>query len=117
GARAEPVGRSLKHRPETGSHDSGDLVLPSARAGQLRFGTICILGYVALSWVVRFDMPLGGQIASLIYPLDTFSMYARMPNHEESHLLIRNANGRVHRVTDFRSFDCAEPVAGSAARC
>jgi hypothetical protein len=62
-------------------------------------------------------MRLGEQIASLMYPLDTFSMYARIPAEEMSHLLIRDADGAVHRVTDFRSFACAEPLTGSAARC
>ncbi len=89
----------------------------SARASQLRFGVLCVLGYVALSWAVRFDMRLGDQMASLLYPLDTFSMYARLPGRQASHLLIRDAGGAVHRVTDFSSFDCSEPLRGSAARC
>ncbi len=62
-------------------------------------------------------MRLGEQIASLLYPLDTFSMYGRLPGEDTSHLLVRDGQGAVHRVTDFRSFDCAEPVSGSAARC
>ena len=82
-----------------------------------RFGVLCILAYVALSWSVRFDMPLGPQIASLVYPLDTFSMYAGPAGDAISHLLIRDAQGAVHRVTDFRSFECAEPIDRSAARC
>jgi hypothetical protein len=76
-----------------------------------------VLAYVALSWAGRFDMRLGEQIASLVYPLDTFSMYARMPAAQESHLLVRDHEGVVHRVTDFRSFDCAEPLTGTDARC
>jgi hypothetical protein len=73
---------------------------------------------VVLSWAMRFDMRLGQQIASLLYPLDTFSMYARMPGAEDvGHLLVRDRQGTVHRVTDFRSFDCVEPVNGSAAHC
>jgi hypothetical protein len=88
-----------------------------AHARRRRFGMLGVLGYVALSWVVRFDMRLGEQIASLVYPLDTFSMYAPIPAEEISHLLIRDAQGAVHRVTDFRSFDCAEPVTGGTARC
>jgi hypothetical protein len=86
-------------------------------AGQRRFGVLCVLGYVALSWAMRFDMSLGEQIASLLYPLDTFSMYAGMPGEDRSHLLIRDRQGAVHRVTDFRAFDCAEPITGSAAQC
>jgi len=83
------------------------------RSGRLRFGILCVLGYVALSWAVRFDMRRGEQIASLIYPLDTFSMYAPVPGAYASHLLIRDMRGAVHRVTAFRSFDCSEPVSGS----
>lgn len=87
------------------------------RTSQVRFGTLCVLGYVILSWAVRFDMRLGQQIASLLYPLDTFSMYAGMPMEDRSHLLIRDGQGAVHRVAAFRSFDCAEPIDGSATPC
>jgi hypothetical protein len=62
-------------------------------------------------------MRLGQHIASLVYPLDTFSMYATLPGEDRSHLLVRDQQGAVHRVTDFRSFDCAEPVTGSSAQC
>ena len=89
----------------------------SPRASQIRFGLLCVLAYVALSWAVRFDMRLGDQIASLVYPLDTFSMYAPLPGRRASHLLIRDAQGAVHHVTDFRSFDCAEPMREVATRC
>lgn len=91
--------------------------LQATRASQLRFGVLCVLGYVALSWAVRFDMRLGDQIASLLYPLDTFSMYAGVPGKYASHLLIRDTQGTVHRVTAFRSFDCTEPTPGSSAPC
>jgi hypothetical protein len=91
--------------------------LARAQARRRRFGVLAVLGYVALSWAVRLDMRFGEQIASLVYPLDTFSMYARIPAEEMSHLLIRDAQGAVHRVTDFRSFDCADPVTGRTARC
>ena len=84
---------------------------------QRRFGILGILGYVALSWAVRFDMRRGEQIASLLYPFDTFSMYAPLPGQYMSHLLIRDADGRVHRVTAFRGFDCPEPVTGNATPC
>ena len=82
-----------------------------------RFGILCILGYVALSWMVRFDMRLGEQIASLVYPLDTFSMYAGMPDENASHLLIRDGTGQIHRVTAFRSYSCEEGFARSVSRC
>jgi hypothetical protein len=91
--------------------------MESLGAAHLRFGVLCVLGYVALSWAVRFDMRRGEQIASLLYPLDTFSMYAPGPAAYMSHLLIRDGQGVVHRVTDFRFFDCAEPITGTAAHC
>ena len=79
-----------------------------------------MLGYVALSWAVRFDLGRDAdrstQIASLLYPLDTFSMYAEIPGGEMSYLLIRDAQKTVHQVTEYRSFDCDEPIARSA-RC
>jgi hypothetical protein len=87
------------------------------RRAPRRFGVLCLLAYVALSWAMRFDMRLGEQIISLVYPLDTFSMYARMPPAYESHLLVRDRQGTVHRVMDFRSFDCAGPLTGPAVPC
>ena len=90
--------------------------MPS-RISPREFGVVCLLGYVALSWAARFDMRLGEQIASLIYPLDTFSMYARMPREDRSILLVRDRDGAVHRVSEFRAFDCAAPLTGRAARC
>ena len=87
------------------------------RLSPRQFGFLCLLGYVALSWAARFDMRLGAQTASLIYPLDTFSMYARMPGEDRSILLVLDREGAVHRVTEFRAFDCAEPMTGRAARC
>ena len=87
------------------------------RTGERRFSILCVLGYVALSWAVRFDMDRGEQIASLLYPLDTFSMYAQAPSPEISHLLVRDAHGTVHSVAEFRSFDCEETLTGSSARC
>ena len=92
----------------------------SARIGpnaHLRFGTLCVLGYVVLSWLLRFDMRLGQQIRSLVYPLDTFSMYAGMPGEDRSALLVRDETGDVHRVTAFRAFSCAEPLTGGSAEC
>ena len=89
----------------------------STRTDRLRFGVLCTLAYIAASWAVRYDLRLGGQIASLVYPLDTFSMYGRPPGADTSVLLVRDARGEVFRVTDFRAFDCAEPVSGPAAQC
>jgi hypothetical protein len=89
------------------------IVPPSARP----FGVICVLAYVALAWSVRFDMRLGEQIASLVYPLDTFSMYGGMPDEDRSHLLIRDRAGAVHRVTAYRSFACEGPIVGRDVPC
>ena len=82
-----------------------------------RFGLLCALAYIALAWAVRFDMQLGDQMASLLYPLDTFSMYAGPPGEYVSHPLIRDQDGRVHRITSYRAFACTEAVARPAARC
>lgn len=87
------------------------------RSDHLRFGALCVLGYVVLSWLVRFDMRLGDQIASLVYPLDTFSMYGGMPGEDRSALLVRDGDGTVHRVTAFDAFSCAEPLSGASAAC
>ncbi|MBI3784748.1 MAG: hypothetical protein HY270_15250 [Deltaproteobacteria bacterium] len=62
-------------------------------------------------------MRLGDQIASLVYPLDTFSMYSGLPGESVSHLLVRDDQGRVHRVTDFQTFACSGPVARSSSPC
>jgi len=66
---------------------------------------------------VRFDTRLGEFNASLVYPLDTFSMYGRMPGEDRSHLLLRDGSGGIHRVTAFRSFHCDAPIIGPGARC
>ncbi len=87
------------------------------RTRHLRFGVLCVLGYVALSWTARFDMRLNQQDTSLLYPLDTFSMYARPPGEDRSLLLVRTEDGVVHPVTNFRAFACADPILGSGARC
>jgi hypothetical protein len=86
-------------------------------AHQRRFGVLCVLTYVLLSWAVQVDMRLGEHMASLVYPLDTFSMYAEAPSPTMSVLMVRDAQGAVHKVTDFRSFDCREPLSVGAGRC
>src|SRR5947207_13892919 len=62
----------------------GRLVIEASiiRDDHLRFGTLCVLGHVLLSWLVRFDMRLGQQLASLVYPFDPFWMYAGTPGDE-----------------------------------
>ncbi len=87
------------------------------RTAPVRFGFLCVLVYVALAWTARFDMRLGEQIRSLVYPLDTFSMYAGLPDHDASLLMVRDGRGAVHRITSFRTFDCDGPLTGAAARC
>src|SRR5262245_56750080 len=61
-------------------------------------------------------MPEGEQIASLIYPPDTSSMYAGTPGERRGHVLIRDRRGEVHRVTAFRTFECPAPLT-QAAQC
>lgn len=90
----------------------------SDRAAGLRFAFLCVAAYVALSWAFRFDMRLGNQMASLVYPLDTFSMYATAPPNRISRLLIRDAQGGVHHIEEFRAFDCGdEAITGDGVRC
>jgi len=82
-----------------------------------RFGILSILAYVALSWAARFDMGLGEQIASLVYPLDTFSMYAGPPADTIGHLLVRDEVGEMHRVRDFTGYQCDAELKRGATRC
>lgn len=82
-----------------------------------RFGVLLVLAYLTLAWMARFDLRRGEQIASLVYPLDTFSMYAPNPPTQISHVLVRDAAGVTHHVTSFRGFACREPLRGSAVRC
>lgn len=86
-------------------------------SSHLRFGILCALGYLVLAWVVRFDMARGTQIASLVYPFDTFSMYSTVPDGQTSHLLVRDDQGVVHAITSFRSFDCDAPIDAGASTC
>jgi hypothetical protein len=88
-----------------------------SRRDRRRFGVLCVLAYVALAWMVRFDLRRGDQIASLVYPLDTFSMYAPNSASEISHILVRDQAGTAHRVTAFSRFACVEPLRGRAVRC
>ena len=80
-----------------------------------RLGILLVLAYVALSWAARFDMRLGD--ASLVYPLDTFSMYAGAPADTIGHLLIRDADGELHRVRDFSAYHCDAELKRGATRC
>jgi hypothetical protein len=91
--------------------------ITAIRVHQLRFAIVASLIYVALSWSVRFDLARGEQIASLAYPLDTFSMYARVPAEGAGYLLVRDAAGKVHRITSFQAFDCDQPLAEGVQRC
>jgi hypothetical protein len=80
------------------------------RVAYQRFGILCVLGYVALSWAFRFDLRRGEQIASLVYPFDTFSMYARVSDARVGHLLLIDERGEAHRVLSFTTFECRWPV-------
>ena len=80
-----------------------------------RFGILLILAYVTLSWAARFDMGLG--VASLVYPLDTFSMYAGPPGDEIGHLVVRDAAGAIHRVRDFAAYRCDAELKRGATAC
>ena len=75
-----------------------------------RFGLLLATAYLALSWAVRVDTRAGRQNASLVYPLDTFSMYADLPEPQQTAILLRDARGNVHRVEDYAAFAC-EPLA------
>jgi len=80
-----------------------------------RFGILSVLAYVALSWAARFDMALG--VASLVYPLDTFSMYAGSPGNAIGHLVVRDAVGGIHGVRDFAAYRCDAELKRGATRC
>src|SRR5215470_5502306 len=82
-----------------------------------RFGVLLILAYAALSWAARFDMGLGEQIASLIYPLDTFSMYAGPPGDRIGHLLVRDGDGAIHGVREFSAYRCDAALTRGATGC
>ncbi len=84
---------------------------------QQRFGIVCALAYVALAWAVRVDTRFGQLNASLVYPLDTFSMYSEMPQPGQTGLLLLDAGGGVHRIGDFGSFACDAPVRGPYDNC
>jgi len=83
----------------------------------LRFGLLLILAYAALSWAARFDMGLGEQIASLVYPLDTFSMYAGPPGERIGHVLVRDSVGGIHSVRDFAAYRCDAELKRGATSC
>ena len=82
-----------------------------------RFGILAVLAYAALSWAARLDLGVGEQIASLVDPLDTFSMYAGPPGDSIGHLLVRDAVGEIHRVRDFAGYHCDAELKRGAARC
>lgn len=96
---------------------SSRVPIAADRSDGLRFGVLCVLIYVVLSWAIRIDMRLGIQMASLIYPLDTFSMYATAPPGHATRLLIRDDRGKIHHIEAFRAYDCVDPVTGPNVRC
>lgn len=82
-----------------------------------RFGLLCAAAYIALSWSVRVDTPGGRQNASLVYPLDTFSMYSELPDAAQTALLLRDRRGGIHRVEDFSAFTCDANLRGPYPAC
>ncbi|MEM7155541.1 MAG: hypothetical protein AAF799_22015 [Myxococcota bacterium] len=83
----------------------------------LRFGVLCALGYLLVAWIARFDLARGTQIASLIYPFDTFSMYSTVPERQASYLLARDDRGQVHSITSYDAFDCSVPIDTKESIC
>lgn len=77
--------------------------------GPTRLGILCLLGYLAIAWALRFDTRAGARNASLVYPFETFSMYATVKEPVVSSVVVRDARGEVARVTAFATFDCAPP--------
>jgi hypothetical protein len=77
--------------------------------GPSRFAILCVLGYLAASWIVRFDTPDGEHNASLTYPFDTYSMYSRSMPDDVARVVVRTADGGFRHVTDFRAFACDPP--------
>ena len=83
----------------------------------LRFGVLCALGYLVVAWFARFDMDRGTQIASLVYPFDTFSMYSTVAEGESSYLLARDEHGAVHAIESYGAFDCDDTVDTKKSLC
>jgi hypothetical protein len=72
---------------------------------RLRFGIIIAAAFVAISWAARFDSELGRKTRSLVYPFDTFSMYA-IGQHTASHIVVLYEGGVVRGVESYERFDC-----------
>lgn len=72
----------------------------------VHFAIALTLAYVAASWAVRFDWGRNRQIASLVYPLDTFSMYAASSGPRTSLMMLRDSDSASHRIEHFSAFDC-----------
>lgn len=85
--------------------------------GPTRFGILCFLAYVAVSWAARFDTRGGPQNTSLVYPFETFSMYSRLTAPVVSRLLVRDERGAVSRVEEFASLACSPDPVLSGGPC
>jgi hypothetical protein len=80
------------------------------QAGPVRFAILCVLGYVAASWVMRFDTGDGTHNASLTYPFDTFSMYAGTMPSSAARMVVRTGDGSFRRIDEYHAFDCDPPI-------
>jgi hypothetical protein len=87
----------------------------SAPAGW-QLGLLLGLGFLAASWAWREDGRLGRQIASLVYPLDTFSMYATTWQDEVSIPLLIDKAGHSHWPYHLAAFACT-PIADADQSC
>jgi len=82
-------------------------------SGPHRFAILCVLGYLAVAWVLRFDTRDAPHNASLTYPFDTYSMYSGSMSSQAARIVLRTSDGTYHRVTDFHAFGCEPPIEAS----
>jgi hypothetical protein len=76
-------------------------------AGTARFASLAFVAYLAVAWIVRFDTPEGPHNASIVYPFDTFSMYAEVLPDVASALVVRGADGTIDSVSAFEGLECS----------
>ena len=79
-------------------------------------GLLIGLGFLAAAWAWRGDGRLGRQIRSVVYPFDTFSMYATTWRKEIRIPLLRDPAGNTHFPYHFGGFLC-EPVQDAGPAC
>lgn len=71
-----------------------------------RFGLAAASVYVALSWAFRFPTAHGAHNASLVYPLDTFSMYAEEAPERVGAFVVRVEGGSTEPLGAFSALEC-----------